>query len=184
MSSEAFVLSAACSADPVAAVRQALEKSGANPARVQDALFGADGPGSVPDLSQTLRSAGLACPAVSVSSSLRATCFAAQSILSGDVQLVVVVGLESNGSVGLVLAGPEAVGRWNLLPRARLAVRSLNGTEGALRAAGITPGDVQIVKEGDGGARLVSDVLDELEARHQQWGLVSAGGLAVLLERT
>jgi acetyl-CoA acetyltransferase len=184
MSSEAFVLSAVCSADPAAAIRQALEQSGVNPSRVQDAVFGADGLVSAPDLPQALRAAGLACPVASVSSSFRAIFFAAQSILSGDVQLVVVVGLESNGSAALMLAAPEAVGLWNLLPRARLARRSLAGTEGALRAAGIALGEVAIVKEGAAGARLLSDVLDELEARHEQWGLVSAGGLAVLLERT
>ena len=40
---DVFVIAAACAADPAEALRQAIKKSGVNPARVQDLIFGADG---------------------------------------------------------------------------------------------------------------------------------------------
>lgn len=135
-------------------------------------------------VSEILSEAGLACPSVSISSSLRAVFFAAQSILSGDIELAVVLGVEAGGATALVLAASEAIGRWNLAPRARLAARSLAGPERAMRLAGIGSADVAIMKEGDQGARLISEVLDELEARKAQWGMVMVGDLVLVLERT
>ena len=130
-----------------------------------------------------MNKAGLTCPSVVVSSGLRAVFFAAQSILSGDMDLVVVIGLGEEASTALMLASPDAVGRYNLLPRARLATRSLAGTDSALRSAGLVSDDIAIFKTGENGPLAVKELLEELEQRQVQWGMVSTGDLALLVER-
>ncbi len=183
MSSEAFIISAARSADPSAAIRQAVDSAGVNPSRIQDLLLGSERSASVSGVETIVRDAGLICPAAVISSSLRAIIFAAQSILSGDVELVVVVGVDGAAATALLLASPEAVGKLNLAPRARLAARSLAGADAALRFAGITSADVTVTREGESGDLLLNELLDELEAAQAQWGLVAAGQYAVVLER-
>jgi len=183
MSSEAFIISAVHSPDPPTAIRQAVEDAGINLSRIQDLLLGTEGASSIPDAETIARDAGLICPSGVVSSSLRAIIFAAQSILSEDLELVIVLGVDNSSSTALLLASPEAVGKWNLSPRARLAARSLAGVDAALRFTEITAGDVAITKQGKNGIFLTSELLDELEAAQAQWGLVMAGMYVVVLER-
>lgn len=183
MDRDVFVLAAISEASPAEALRHALKITDINPARVDDAVFGYDGPLPLPDIEQITHEAGLTCPSVNVSSSLRAVFFAAQSILSGDLELVMVIGLSEGTSTALLLASPDSVGRYNLLPRARLAARSLAGTEVALRAAGLASDEVSLSKNGEKGALLVKELLEELEQQQKQWGLVSTGQSALLMER-
>lgn len=183
MSSEAFVLSSVRNVDPAEAIRLAVERAEVDPKRVQDALIGFERSFTAPGLQDTVRKAGLACPAVSVSSSMRAIFFGSQSILHDAIGLVVVAGVDGRGTSALVLAGSEAIGRWNLTPQARIAARSLQGEEAALRQAEIKPEDLAVMKQSEAGARLVCEVLDELETRQAHWGLVCAGELALVLER-
>ena len=183
MDRDVFILSATTAAEPAGAISQALENIDLNPARVQDAVFGLDGSTSPPNVEHFVRKAGLACPTVAVSSGLRAVFFAAQSILSGDLDIAVVIGLGENASTALILASPEAVGRHNLLPRARLAARSLAGTDSALQTAGLVSGDIVIFKPGENGALSVKELLEALEQLQAQWGMVSAGEAALLVER-
>ena len=183
MSSEAFVLSAVRNPDPVEALRLAVERAEVDPSRIQDALFGFERSFTAPGLRDMARKAGLTCAAVGVSSSMRAVFFGAQSILNDSIDLVAVAGVDGRGTCALVLAGPEAVGRWNLMPRARLAARSLHGSEAALRQAGIGSDELAVVKQSESGARLLCELLDELEIRQARWGMVVVGELAMLVER-
>jgi acetyl-CoA acetyltransferase len=180
--SDVFILSAVQASDPADALRQAIKESGVKPARVQDLLFAWDG--SEPaDAEELARSAGLECPAVAVSSSLRALFFAAQSILCGDAELVLVGGAQDGQSAALLLAGPAAVGVYNLLPLARIDARSLNGAGAALKQAEISHEDVEIRLEGTCGALLVVQLVAELQEREMHWGMVSVAGAAMLIQR-
>jgi acetyl-CoA acetyltransferase len=183
MDRDVFILSATTVAEPADAIRQALEIIDINPSRVQDAVIGLDGLSSIPDVEHFVKKAGLTCPSVVVSPGLRAVFFAAQSILSGDLDLVVVIGLAEEASTALMLASPDAVGRYNLLPRARLAARSHAGTDSALRTAGMVSEDIAIFKTSERGSLAVKELLEELEQRQTQWGMVSTGDLALLVER-
>jgi hypothetical protein len=184
MSSDVFIISATRNPQGPAALQQAVQLAGLRPAQIQDAVFGLDNAVARPALDAILRSAGMACTSASVSPSLRGFLFASASILGDDVQLSLAVGLAHDAAVAVVLATPEAVGRLNLLPRARIAMRSLAGPEAALRAAGLPAEEVQIRKEAERGALLlVSELLDELEAASARWGLASEGETAVLIER-
>jgi hypothetical protein len=75
------------------------------------------------------------------------------------------------------------VGRLNLLPRARIAARSLAGKGAALRQAELAPEDVELSKEGPHAVLLLNELLEELEAASARWGLVSEDAMAVLVER-
>lgn len=183
MDRDVFILSAVSGIEPAEATRRALDNIDINPSRVQDAIFGYDGSYSPLNARHITQVAGLTCPSVNVSSSLRAVFFGAQAILSGDLELVVVIGLGEDGSTALLLASPDSVGRYNLLPRARLAARTLSGTDSALNASGLVSSDVAVFKDGERGALLVKEVLEELEQRQAQWGLVSVDQAALLLER-
>jgi hypothetical protein len=183
MASDVFVISSACDSSALTTIRHAVELAGVNPARVRDAVFGFDGFLSLPDLDSITRDAGLACPSVAVSSSLRALFFSAASILSDDVDLAVAIGLYPEACAALVLASPESVGLLNLLPRARLAARSLTGAEPAHLLTGLTSDDVQIRKDGERGALLVSELLEELESQSARWGTVTVAALTLLVER-
>jgi hypothetical protein len=183
MSSDVFIISTARHLSAPVVVRQAVELAGLPLSRIQDAIFGFDSASALPDLDSIIRSAGLACPSVGVSSSLRALFFAADSILCDDVELAVVTGLHTDSSTAFVLASPEMVGRLNLLPRARLAARSLAGPEPALRLAGLASTDVEISRTGERGAALASELLDDLEAKSARWGLLSVDTAVLLLER-
>jgi hypothetical protein len=183
MDRDVFILSATTAGEPAGAIHQALENIDINPSRVQDAIFGLDSSPSIRNVEDFVNKAGLTCPSVVVSSGLRAVFFAAQSILSGDMDLVVVIGLGEEASTALMLASPDAVGRYNLLPRARLATRSLAGTDSALRSAGLVSDDIAIFKTGENGPLAVKELLEELEQRQVQWGMVSTGDLALLVER-
>jgi acetyl-CoA acetyltransferase len=182
MSTEVFIISIAHDKQIEAAIRHAVEAAGLKPTRVQDVIVAGEPGAAGGDLTRTVREAGLSCASVGVSSSLRATFFAAEAVLSGDVDVIVVAAQESEVAVAAVLGGAEEVGRWNLLPRARIGVRSLKGTEIALRMAAIAAGEVSVTKEGD-ALGLVRQVLDELEGREARWGIVSAGNMVLLLER-
>jgi hypothetical protein len=183
MSSDVFIISSAHDPDAPTAIREAVELAGVRPSHVQDAVFGLDGLSALPDLDSTLHAAGLSCRAAGVFSSLRAIFFEAASVLSDEVDLVVVSGLELHQCTAFVLASPEAVGRLNLLPRARLAARSLTGSEPALRAADLTSGEVEICKEGDRAAPLLRELIEELDGRPARWGMVSVAEAVMLVER-
>jgi hypothetical protein len=180
--SDAFIISTVKNAKPAEALRQAIQNAGVDPSRVQDVVFGFDEPRSV-DAEKIISEAGLTCPTATVSASLRAIFFAGQSILSGDVDIVIVMGIEDDVSTSILLASPDAVGRWNLIPRARLAARSLSGVEPALRTAELTSSDVTIVKDGKQRTLLIKELLDELEQKAVRWGMITMNELAVLIER-
>ncbi len=183
MSSEVFLLSCIRHTDPAEAIRLAVQRAEIPAKQVKDALFGFERSFTAPGLQDTARKAGLNCPVVSISSSMRAIFFGAQSILGDGVEAIVVAGVDGRGTCALVLVGPEAMGRWNLVPRARIAARSMEGVDAALRQADIKAEDVAVLEQDSGGARLVSDVLDELETRKARWGLVTTGEMSLLLER-
>jgi acetyl-CoA acetyltransferase len=180
--SDVFVISAVSNTDSAQVIRQAVQSAGADSLRVQDVIFGLDEPRST-DTEKILSASGLTCSTTTVSSSLRATFFAAQSILSLDVDVVIVIGVEANASIALLLASPDAVGRWNLMPRARLAARSLNGADSALRTAELESKDIVIIKDGKHGAAIIKELLDELEQKSARWGIVTTKELALLIER-
>jgi acetyl-CoA acetyltransferase len=188
--SDVFIISAVSNIDSAQAIQQAINNAGINSIRVQDVIFGLESGRFLPyheprsiDTEKIISDSGLTCSAATVSSSLRATFFAAQSILSFDVDVVIVIGAQANASTALLLASPDAVGRWNLMPRARLAARSLNGIESALRAAGLTSSDVTMSKDGKYGALLIKELLDELEGHSARWGMITENELVLLIER-
>jgi hypothetical protein len=183
MSSEVFALSAMRNPEPAEAIRLAVERAEVNPGRIQDAVFGFEGRSTAPGLQDMAHKAGLTCSAVGVSSGLRAVFFGAQSILSDGLELIAVAGVDGHGASAVVLAGPESIGRWNVVPRARLAARSLQGIEAALRQAGIESEELAVVKQSESGARLLCELLDELETRQARWGMMVVGELALLVER-
>ena len=182
MSSDVFIISSTYDPAPSAAMRQAVELGGVGLARVQDVIFGLDGAPS-PDLDSLTRAAGLTCPSVGVSSSLRALFFAAAAILSDDIQLGLVVGLDPGACAAFLLASPEMVGLLNLLPRARLAARSLTGAEAAIASAGLAAADIEISKSGDHAAPLLSELLGELESQSARWGTLTVSPSVLLVER-
>lgn len=181
MSSDVFIVSTARGAETAAALQAALELAGLQPAQIADAVFGLDGSAARPDLEAVLRSVGLTCPAAIISPSLRAPFFAAASILSDDVELSLVIALDAEAACACVLASPEAIGRLNLFPRARLAARSLAGQEAALRQAGLSATDVRLCKEGSGA--LLDELLNEMQASAARWGLLASGETALLVEQ-
>jgi hypothetical protein len=182
MSSEAFILNAVQSAEPAEAIRLAVEGAGLIPGRIQEALFGYEPLDPTAEAREILHKAGLTCPAARVWPSLRALFAAAQSIVSEDVELAVVVSEDGGVAEASVVSAPEPIGRWNLVPRARVAARSVGGMERALRSAGIAAEDVAISKTG-GGLHQARMLLEELEAQKAQWGALSSGELVLLLER-
>ncbi len=182
MSSEVFILSSVRDASAAFAIRQAVELAGVSRARVQDAVFGLEAGSEFPDLEAITRSAGLMCPWAGLLSGLRALSFAAASMLSDDASLTAVVGLGGADTAAVILASPEAVGLLNLLPRARVAARSLGGPELALRLAGLESSEAQVCKEGD-SLVLLHTLLEELESQEMRWGLITAGSLALAIER-
>lgn len=181
-SSDVFILSVARAATPGQALQQALKESGVNPARVQDLLFGTDGPVSV-DAQGLARAVRLTCPALTLPSSLRALFFAAQAILCEEADLVLVGGTEADEAAALLLGSPAVVGIYNLPPLARLDARSLSGADTALAKAGLTPQQVDIRLEGTCGALLAARLLADLRERQAQWGMLSVGAMTLLLER-
>jgi hypothetical protein len=182
MSSDVFIISSTCEPDPAIAIQQVVELAGVKPSRIQDAVYGPELASTPAQLEPISRAAGLNCPSVAVSSSLRALSFSASSILSDDATMTVVVGSEGDGCVAMLLASPEAVGVLNLIPRGRLAAHSVTGPESALRLAGLSIADIQLVKEGD-SLLLVHEVLGELEALSARWALLSSPDVSVLIER-
>ena len=133
--SDVFIISIVQRANPSEVIKEAIANAGINSSRIQDVIFGFDVSLAI-NADKILSASGLTCSAATVSSSLRATFFAAQSILSGDVDVMIVIGMENNTSTVILLASPDAVGRWNLMPRARLAARSLNGIEFGVESRG------------------------------------------------
>jgi hypothetical protein len=127
--------------------------------------------------------AELACPYCTLVPSLRAAFLAAAEILSEEAQIVIAAGIDADETAAFVLASPEAVGRLNLAPRARLAARSLSGLETALRHAEITASDIEVTRNGARPMVLLDDLLDELDRRPARWGAVTSGELALLVER-
>ncbi|HUH99067.1 MAG TPA: hypothetical protein VLZ89_17030 [Anaerolineales bacterium] len=182
MDRDVFIISIAQSRQTAQAIRQAMQEARVDPSHVQDVIFGLDGSGAI-DAGKILTVSSLTCSAATVSSSLRAAFFAAQSALSGDLEVLVVVGLDDQHSTTMLLASPDAVGRWNLMPRARLAARSLKGIESTLRAAEIDRNDVTVLKAGKCGAALIKETLEELEGQSGRWGLVTVNESALLIER-
>jgi hypothetical protein len=182
VSSDVFVISTVLHPELTGAIRMSVERAGIDPARVQDAVLFAGGIATMEKAQEVARGAGLSCPAVTVASGIRALMFAAQEILSEDAELLVAAEIAEPSCGALVLAGPEAVGRWNLMPRGRLAARSLAGEARALKAAGIESEALEFSQEGE-SLTVVCDLLDRLEDKKAQWGMVSSGMLAIVLER-
>ena len=180
--SAVFIISASRAADPAGALRQALKESGVNPARVQDFIFGADSHELI-GADELARETAIHCPLATVSSSLRALFFAAQSILGEDTDLVLVGGAQDGQSAALLLASPAAVGVYNLIPLARIDAFSLNGVDAARRKAKLTYEDVEITLDGPCGALLTAKMANELQERGAHWGMVSVAGAAMLIER-
>ena len=180
--SDAFIISIVQRANPSEAIRQVIDDSGIDSSRVQDVIFGLD-ESMLIHADKILSASNLTCSAAAVSSSLRGTFFAAQSILSFDAGVLIVVGIETLVSTAMLLVSPDAVGRWNLMPRARLTARSLNGLESALKAAEIELKNVATTKDGKRGAALIKETIDELEQKSARWGMVTMNELALLIER-
>src|SRR5512135_3498223 len=103
MSSEAFIISGGRRKDPSDAIRRAVGAAGVQPTRLQDALFVFNGNSERSEAASWAREAGLICPAVSISSGLRAIFFAAQSILSADVELNIVASVAGGECAAIVL---------------------------------------------------------------------------------
>ena len=183
MSSDVFIISAARDAEAPSAIRQAVESAGLRTAHIQDALFGVDDASAMPNTEPIMQAAGLNCPAACIFSSLRAIFFGAASVLSDDVEVALVIGLGSSAGAAFVLASAEAVGRLNLLPRARIAARSLAGPEPALRAAEIMDADIDIHKSGQQAAALLFELVEELDGNAVRWGMLSSGEALMLVER-
>ena len=181
-SSDVFILSAARAADPIKALQQAVKEAGVNPAKVQDLLFGWDGPESV-SAEELARQAWTHLTAVTVSSSLRALIFAAQSILCKDAELVLVGGSQGGECAALLLAGPAAVGVYNLLPLAHIDARSLSGAEAALKKAELSIEDVEIRLEGTCGTLLAVELVNTLGEQKARWGMIIENEMAMLVER-
>jgi hypothetical protein len=179
---DAFIISAVQHKNPSKTIRQVIDKAGTDSVRVQDVIFGLDEPTTI-SAKRILTVSSLTCSAAAVSSSLRAAFFAAQSILSGDAGVVIVVGIEKNICTAMLLTSPDAIGRWNLMPRARLAARSLTGVDSALRTAELESKDITIIKSGKHGASLIKETLDALEQQSARWGMVTMNELALLIER-
>ncbi len=183
MSSDVFIIAADSTTDPAEAIRIAVEHAGVSAPKIQDSVFGMDKPSTNTNVVEIMRKAGLACGTVIVSPSLRAIFFAGQSVLSGDIDLVVVPGLNTPTTAALVMASAEAVGRLNLFPRARLAARSLAGLDLALRAAEIEGSDIAIFKKGGDSIALVKELIEELELQQAKWGAVTEGESVLIVER-
>jgi hypothetical protein len=179
---DVFIISIVQRANPSEAIRQVIDDSGIDSSRVQDVIFGLD-ESMLIHADTILSASNLTCSAATVSSSLRATFFAAQSILSFDADVLIVLGIETLVSTAMLLSSPDAVGRWNLMPRARLAARSLTGVDLALRTAEIESKDVTIIKDGKRGTSLIKELLDELEQESTRWGIITMNELALLIER-
>ena len=112
---DVFIISASRAPQLEPAIRDSIKPLGANLNRVQDAIFGWDDQPPA-NTGEILGLTGLACPGINIPSSMRALFFAAQSILAGDVDVVLVCGQGGAGCFGLLLASPAAVGRFNLSP--------------------------------------------------------------------
>ncbi len=181
-SSDVFILSASSAADPAEAIRRAIKESGVNPARVQDFIFGADGPVSI-NADELARQTAIHCPVVTVSSSLRALYFAAQSILCEQADLALAVGAQDGQAAALLLASPAAVGVYNLMPLARVDAFSLAGADAALKKAELSLEAIEIRLEGTCGALLAVQLITKLQEQGAHWGLVSVAGAAMLIER-
>ncbi len=179
---DVFIISIVQRANPSEAIKEAIANAGISSVRVQDVIFGLD-ESMLIHADKILSASNLTCSAATVSSSLRATFFAAQSILSFDVDVLIVLGIETLVSTAILLTSPDAVGRWNLMPRARLVARSLAGVDLALHAAELEFKDVTIIKDGKHGASLIKELLDELEQKSARWGMVTVNELALLIER-
>ena len=182
-SSDVFILAATQAREAGEALRLAVREAGVRPAKVQDLIFGWDGPAGA-DLESLLRQAGIGSPAVSVSSSIRALIFAAQAILCEAADLVLAGGSGEAGAAGLLLGSPSAVGIYNLPPLARIEACSPGGAE-ALRkkAAVIAEGGVELTLEGSCGAQLAVQLVGALSEKQARWGMLIAGEAAMLLER-
>ena len=180
--SDVFIISAVQHADPSEAIRQAIGEAELDAVRIQDVIFGLDAAHPI-DADKIPGTSDLACPAAAVTPVLRAAFLAAQSILSGDADVVIALDMGEDVSTAILLASPDAVGRWNLMPSARLAARSLAGVDSALRRAGIELKDVSITKAGKNGVTLIREAVEELERKSARWGMVTEGGLALLIER-
>lgn len=142
----------------------------------QDALFGFDSPAAeeVPDL---------ACPSVSLNSSLRALAYAAQTLQSGQASLLLAAGGLPGDYAACLLAAPEIIGARNLDPLAQLAAWSFDGLPRALAQAEITEEDLALRLSGASGILAVYELLSALQQKKARWGLVSAAGGFLTLER-
>jgi hypothetical protein len=181
MSSDVFVIASASDVDAAKALRQAVDLADVEARRVQDAFLGFDAAPRI-NINGMIAAAGLVCPSCTVVPSLRSAFCAAAEILSEGAGLVVAAGIYRERSAAFLLAAPEAVGRLNLAPRARLAARSLMSLDEALRLAELTSSDVEVAMNGEQPMLLLHSLLDELESRPARWGAVISGELALLVE--
>lgn len=180
-SRDVFIVAIASAANPAEALGLAIKESGVNPARVQDFIFGADSPilFRQDDLASELR---MNCPMVIVSSSLRALCFATQSILTEDADLILVGGSDGEHAAALLLASPASIGIYNLTPLARLDARSLTSVDQALKKASLDSEDIQIKLQGTCGVLLAVQVIEQLQKNKASWGLAQVEKAVILIE--
>lgn len=169
--SAAFLLSTSRAATLKAACAQVLS------AAPQDALFGFDSPAAEEELP------ALPCPSVSLNSSLRALAYAAQTLQSGQVSLLLAAGGLPGDYAACLLAAPEIIGARNLDPLAQLAAWSFDGLPRALAQAEITEEDLALRLSGASGILAVYELLSTLQQKKARWGLVSAAGGFLTLER-
>jgi hypothetical protein len=94
-----------------------------------------------------------------------------------------VVGLHSRQAIAVWLTSAASVGRWNLVPRARLAARSVRGAPPAWNALELPAQELASTREGQDAIWLTGEVLEELEKGMARWGQVSTGSLVLLIER-
>ena len=107
--SDVFIISVVSNTDSAEAIQQAIYNAGINSIRVQDVIFGLDEPRSI-DTEKIISASNLTCSAATVSSSLRAAFFAAQSILSFDVD-VLIVRWHGNQHFDRIIVGFTGCGR-------------------------------------------------------------------------
>ncbi|GAB4482126.1 MAG: hypothetical protein OHK0031_04540 [Anaerolineales bacterium] len=169
--SAAFILSAARADNFQRACAQALS------AAPQDALFGWDAPNAAENLP------ALACPSVSLNSSLRALAYAAQSLENAQASLIFVAGGLPGDYAAFLLAAPEIIGARNLDPLAQLSAWSFNGLPRALAKAEIAEEDLACRLSGPSGVLAAYETLTTLQREKTRWGLAAVSESFLLLER-
>lgn len=176
---DCFIVSAASGTDPAAVIGEALRAAGIVAEQVDAAVVSVD-PSAGDRATGLVQQFGGSATAVLVLGGLQALITAAQAISAGDAHALLVSEKRSGEICVLALASPDAIGKLNLMPRARIAGRSLTGLSAALKAAEIESAELAV----DGVSLDVArKLLDQLDGANAQWGCIRSGKLALVLER-